>query len=228
MKNIFLISLFSSFAFFSKAYADSALNARCAPFVENPHVIVETTYDALKYDYSKVSKTLERLHQKEYGGNLHDGYRINGLSTYDLATSLDFNVAKKTFNDGVTCFYPTYVKLTVSVKNPMIYIARSLKKGSCSYEVALRHEQTHHQINMEVIKHYLPEIKQNFVAVVQKYKLASRKKDDIALEYVQESLQKKYLQAINPVLDKIRNEIKIEQLKLDNLENYTYEQSLCQ
>ena len=172
-------------------------------------------------------KTLERLHKKEYGGDLSDGYQINGLSTYDLSTVLEFEITKKTFNDGVTCFYPTDINLTVGIDNPTIYIARSIKKGTCAYEVALRHEQTHQQINIEILEQYLPKIKENLIAAVKKYAVTARKRDDVSIEFLQQGLQKKYLEAINPVLEEIEKETKQEQMLLDNPENYDFEQSLC-
>jgi len=228
MKNIFYTSFFLSFAFFLTAAHAQNYKARCMPFVQSPHVEIVATYEPLRYDYSKVSATLERLHQKEYGGRLGEGHHINGLSTYNLTTVLDFEIEKKSFNDGVTCYYPTDIKLTLGIKDPIIYIARHIKKGTCAYEVTLRHEQTHQQINIEVWEHYLPKIKEQFLETVKKYTVAGRGQDDISLEAAQESLQKKYLAAIEPLLDEIKAEIKHEQIKLDNQENYDYEQSLCE
>lgn len=228
MKNVFYILIFLSFASFSSAKAESPLNARCKSVVKNPHVSVTASYEPLTYDHTKVGRTLTRLHSSEYGGNVHEGYQITGLATYDLGTELNFNLSKQKLQDGVVCFYPSDIKLDISMRNPTIYIARSIKKGTCAYEVALRHEQTHQQINLEVIEKYVPIIKNRFVEAVKKYAIASREKDDVSMEIIQEGLQKKYLEAINPVLEEIKTEIKTEQEKLDNIEHYNYEQSLCQ
>ncbi len=228
MKNVFYILIFLSFTSFSSAKAESPLNARCKSIVKSPNVSVTASYDALTYDHTKVGRTLTRLHTSEYGGDVHNGYQINGLATYDLGSELNFNLSKQKLSDGVVCFYPSDIKLEISMRNPTIYIARGIKKGTCAYEVALRHEQTHQQINMEVIEKYMPVIKNRFIEAVKKYAIASRAKDDVPMEVIQEGLQKKYLEAINPVLEEIKSEIKKEQEKLDNIENYNYEQSLCQ
>ena len=228
MKNIFYILIFLNFSFFSTAMAVSPLNAKCKAYVKNPSVTVTAYYGTLTYDTSKVTRTLTRMHMTEYGGDVHDGYQITGLATYDLGTELNFNLSKQKLNDGTVCFYPGDIKLDISMRNPTIYISRNIKKGTCAYEVALRHEQTHQQINMEVIEKYMPVIKDRFLEAVKKYAIASRAKDDIEMEIVQQGLQKKYLEAIKPVLEEIRKEIKTEQEKLDNVENYNYEQSLCQ
>lgn len=228
MKNFFYILLFLSFASFSNAHAAPDLNVRCKGFAKTPEVSVKAVFEPLKYDHSKVSRTLSRLHNQEYGESAHRGYQVQGLSTYQLGTELEFIISKRTFNDGVTCFYPEDIKLLIVMKEPTIYIARSLKKGTCAYNIALRHEQTHQQINMEVIEHFLPLIKERFLQTVQKYSLASREKDDITIEQAQKGLKDRYLAAINPLIDEIKSEIGVEQQKLDRLEQYDYEQSLCQ
>ena len=114
-----------------------------------------------------------------------------------------------------------------TAKEPIIYIARHIKQGSCMHKVTLRHEQTHEQINVEALEYYLPFIKDRFISAVKKYALTARAKDDVEMSVVQESLKKKYLDAINPLLDELNNEINKEQGKLDRAENYDYEQSLC-
>jgi len=227
MKNVFYILIFLSFASFSNAKADESRDLRCQTFVPKPKVTIKARFEALEYDYSKVSKTLERLHRKDTHSEPLKGYDINGLTPYKMETSLSFNLGKKTFNDGVTCFFPVDVDLTLTLLEPKIYIARHIKKGSCWHKVTLRHEQTHEQINVEAVEYYLPFIKDRFISAVKKYSIASRPKDDLQIEVVQESLKKKYLDAINPLLEELNDEINKEQKKLDRIEQYDFEQSLC-
>ena len=227
MKKLFYILIFFSFALFSHAHAADKLNARCESFIEKPNVTVKVVFEQLRYDNTKVSRTLARMHKEIFKGDLIEGYRVNGLTPYQLATELLFTVGKKTFNDGVTCFFPVDVTLLLTLKEPIIYIERNIEPGTCAYNVTLRHEQTHEQINVETLEYYMPIIKDRFLAAVKKYSLASRPKDDIPLETVQKGLEKKYLEAINPILDELNNEINKEQVKLDTKEQYDYEQSLC-
>lgn len=201
---------------------------RCKPFVSNPKVLIKAVFEPLRYDYSRAPRTLENMHRQEYGGQTHEGYRINGLTPYNLNTTLEFRILKKVFKDGVTCFYPDEITLVFTLQDPVIYIARSIRKGTCEYDVTLRHEQTHEQVNVEALEYYLPKIRDAFIAAVKKYAVAGRPKDDMTLEAVQKSLEKKYLDAINPLLSELENEITKEQAKLDRLEHYNYESSLCQ
>ncbi|MBR2299073.1 MAG: hypothetical protein IJ870_00680 [Alphaproteobacteria bacterium] len=227
MKNVFYILIFLSFTSFSTAKADQSLNMRCQAFVPKPNVTVKAVFEPLKYNYDKVSRTLERLQRQEMNGTLLDGYNINGLTPYKLQTSLTFSVGKKSFRDGVTCFFPVDVDLTLTLQEPVIYIARHLKPGTCMQKITLRHEQTHEQINVEALEYYLPFIKDRFLSAVKKYALTSRPKDDVDMAVVQESLKKKYMDAINPLLEELNKEINNEQSKLDRAEHYDYEQSLC-
>ena len=94
--------------------------------------------------------------------------------------------------------------------------------------LTMRHEQTHEQINVEALEYYLPKIKDKFLETVKKYAVAGRAKDDVTLESVQESLQKKYFDAINPLLKELEDEIAKEQNKFDTIEHYNYESGLCQ
>lgn len=228
MKKLFYILIFLSFAFFS-TFADAAnMNIRCKPFVSNPKVTIKAVFEPLRYDFSRAPRTLENMHRKEYGGSTHEGYRINGLTPYNLKTNLDFSMLKKTFRDGVTCFYPGEITLVLTFQDPVIYIARSVKKGTCEYNVTMRHEQTHEQINLEAFEYYLPKLKEAFLKAVKKYAVAGRPKDDVSLETVQKSLLKKYRDAIDPILKELDEEIEREQEKMDSLEHYNYETSLCQ
>lgn len=228
MKKVFYTLIFLSFACFSHSADAANMNLRCKPFVKSPKVTIKAVFEPLKYDSSRASRTLENMHRKEYGGQTHEGYRINGLTPYNLKTTLEFDVIKKVFNDGVTCFYPGQITLVLTFKDPVIYLARSVKKGTCEYDLTLRHEQTHEQINVEALEYYLPKIRDSFLAAVKKYAVAGRKKDDIALEKVQESLQKKYFDAINPLLKELEEEIAEQQNKFDTIDHYNYESSLCQ
>lgn len=228
MKKFVYALFFLSFTIaLNAANASEMANIRCQAAAQRPEVKISFVSDELKYDHTKVYRTLARMHEKEYGGQTHDGFQINGLATYDLGTEINFRILKQVFDDGVTCFYPADIELIISMKNPTIYIARAIKKGTCAYDIAVRHEQTHQQINYEAIRAYLPVIKERFIETVKKYALISREKDDVSLEKVQSNIQKKYSDAVNSILDEVKNEINKEQQKLDNLDNYNYEQSLC-
>lgn len=223
MKKLFYMLIFTLFS--TAVYAQKTENA-CYKVMRKPEIEISTSYGKLKYDFSKNNRTLTRMHLRQYGGNIPAGKFVNGLATHDLATEINFKLRKNNLPDGTVCVYPIDIQLLVRIKNPTIYISKDLEEGSCQYQIAMRHEQTHQQINTEVLEHYLPLLQERFLAAVKKNSLLSGR-SDINLTLAQDKFKEKYLQAINDVLTEIKNDMKTEQAKLDSLENYEYEAELC-
>lgn len=226
MKKLFYLLIFSFVCHFSAAQAQQNDNAReiCKKIMRNPEVTILTSYGKLRYDHSKNSRALARMNMRITGGEVDPSRRVNGLATHDILMEIDFKITKNELPDGSACIYPEKVNLKIGAKDPVIYISKDLEAGSCAYNLTLRHEQTHQQINAEVIEYYMPIIRKNFLAAVQKYALISR---NVNLVLAKENLMKKYTEAMQPLMAEIEAEIKAEQSKLDSPENYDYEESLC-
>lgn len=73
----------------------------------------------------------------------------------------DFNmtVGHIEISHGYSCLYPQEINAHLGYYVPTIYILKDLQKGTCLYEVALRHEKTHMQIYIEALDYFLPEFK---------------------------------------------------------------------
>lgn len=229
MKKLFYVLIFGFICHFSDACAATNAEAeeKCRSVMRYPRVTISTSYGKLRYDHSKNRRTLTRLDKKQYGGEVTPGHQLNGLATYDLVMDLDFNLTKSTLGNGIVCLYPEEVKLRIGLENPVIYIARDLEPETCEYNIALRHEQTHQQINTEILEYYLPIIRDRFIGVVENHSLVSSL-TDVNMELAKDSLRNRYLSVINPLLEEINAEFKREHSKLDNAENYGYEGSLCE
>ncbi len=228
MKKIFYVLIFTSFAIFSEtSAADDATEEMCRGMAQEAEVEILTSYGKLRYDFSKNNRNLTRMHLRQYGGRLAPGKHVHGLATYDLATEVSFKLYQKTFADGSVCLYPYDIVLSISVQNPTIYISKDLEENSCTYQLAMHHEQTHQQINQEVLESYLPIIKSRFLETVKAEPFVSSPNNDINMEAEQEDLKERYFSVLNPLLEEIKNEIQREQAKLDSAENYDYEQTVC-
>ncbi len=227
MKKVFYILIFMSFLLFSPlALAQTATQKACQKVMRAPEVSFSVSYGKLKYDFSKNDRTLTRMHIKQYGGQVPSGNYVNGLATFTLSTSLNMKLSKTTLRNGTVCIYPSKLDLKVKNENPTIYISSDLKENTCRYKVALRHEQTHQQINVEIFEYYIPIIKRRFEEAISKYALISSK-HDVNLTLAQEKFRDKYVSTVNQVIKEITAEINTEQAKLDSVENYGYETSLC-
>lgn len=227
MKKLFYILIFASCAFFLTDTASAATpDEVCRKIVRPPEVTVTVSYGRLKYDTSKNNRSLTRMHIRQYGGNVPAGRQVHGLATYDFNTRISLKIIKNTSNKGISCVYPGNIELNIEMQNPVIYLSKSLQPGSCLYEIAMRHEQTHQQINIEALEYYLPIIQQRFLEAVKSNPYMSSS-SDINLTLAKEKLNEKYLAAINPILEEMQNEINTEQARLDSIENYDYEAALC-
>lgn len=220
MKKVFYIMFFTSLTFFSlSAKADNELEQECLKYVPKPTVSISTSYGDLQYDHSKSRRHLTALRSSEN--------RVNGLSTFEHAININAKIRKETIPTGITCVYPKEVNLHFGAgENPIIYIARDYEKGTCMYNVILRHEQTHQQINQSVLEYYLPEVQDKFIDVVKNNVIASRSYN-INITTAREELQKRYLEVLNPILEDVKTKTAAEQAKLDSDENYDYENSIC-
>ena len=217
---------FTNFAFFSSLSHAEDLNAICRKKMHNPKVTITTNFGTLKYDHTKTRRAISRIHLDK-GGKLTSGKLLNGISTFEHKAGVEFKINKKTLPTGIHCYYPTEINITVgSGANPTIYIAKEFPKDSCSYNTTLRHEQTHQHINQAVLEHYIPIIKDRILETIKKYSVAGSRKN-IDIEQAQKALQKKYLSAIQSLVEEIRQETAIEQAKLDSEDNYAFDESLC-
>ena len=229
MKKVFYIVFFINFTMFSfLANAKEKAVDVCLRNMRNPEVVITTSYGNLKYDHSKNRRSITRMHIEKYKGKLQSSSLLNGLSTFEYAVNVKFRLVKQTLLSGTTCIYPSSVQLHIGVgEDPVIYIARDYPENSCMYNVVLRHEQTHQQIYQSVLEYYLPIIKERLLKAVSENAITVTD-DDINMEVAKQELRDKYLSVINPLLEEIKRETSVEQLKLDNSKNYEYENKLCQ
>lgn len=224
MKKLFYTLIFIIFSLpFSAAQSSDDV---CRQLMRPAKVKIDVSYGKLRYDFTKNYRSLTRLHIRQYGNNIATGKKVTGMAANDLIWTMNLHLQKNSLPDNTSCIYPTDVNLILNIKNPTIYIAKELEEGSCRYNIAMRHEQTHQQINIQVLEHYLPLIKNRLIEVIKNNSLISQPYD-VNLSLAQETFKRKYLAAIQPLLDEMQAEITAEQAKLDSPENYEYEESLC-
>lgn len=227
MKKFYCILIFAfSLVFCVSAKAEPTPDEVCRKIVRKPTVELSVSYGKLQYDFSKNNRSLTRMHIRHYGGGVPAGKYVNGLATNDLTTELTFKLTKNTLNNGMSCVYPSEVQLKIKVDKPTIYLSKEMEKNSCRYNVALRHEQTHQQINVEALDYYLPMIKQALLTAAKNFPLMSGK-SDVSMVLAREQFKNEYMKQVNPVLQELQNEINAEQAKLDSQSHYDYEAAIC-
>lgn len=227
MKKLFFILIFGAYCIFLSSPAH-ALTARqqCQKVMTPPKLTVHVSYGKLTYNHDLGHRALARLHARQYGKNIGPNTQLQGLATSQYAYKTAFTAVKHELNNGVFCVYPQDVHLYLSIDDPVIYVAKELQVGSCQYELALRHEQTHQQITLEVFEHYLPLIQQRFIETIKQNGLLSGK-GKINTTYASETIKDRLTNVMTPLFDELQKTNLSEQIKLDNPQNYNFEQSLC-
>lgn len=196
----------------------------CSDVEVNPKITVVYSFGKLSFDYSKTPAELTEI-AKKYHLVENDNF-AEGLST----SNVNFDVSVKTSAHPIGirrfCVIPYQVDIFLGLNNPVIYLSNSLKKDTCKYNLVLRHEKTHQQINKSALEYYLPIFKASTTKLIQKTSAIEINDTDL-LEQKTRELSEKYTSKIKPLVDFIKKEISNEQSKLDNKANYQYEGQFC-
>lgn len=218
MKKLFFILTFLFFLSFNVWAAD------CSDITVEPEIIVSYSFGNLTYDKSKSISEITFLSRK-INQNESSSF-AEGLSTVDVTFRVAATTTIQPVGINKFCVIPSKIDIFIGLSNPTIYLANSLVEGSCKYNIVLRHEQTHQQINKTTLEYYLPIFKAAVTNIIKKSP-AIMINETKQIEPVTKDLTEKYNKILLPLVDFIKKEISQEQLKLDNQTNYKYEYKLC-
>ena len=220
MKKLFFIL---TILFFSHIEVSSA-QTKCDQITYTPKLIFSTSYGKLRYDNSKGMKELTQLSQKH--GMAEHGMFAAGLATVKVAWEVSVSTLVKKLDNKKNCVLPATVEVFIGYEEPTIYLSRDLKPDTCEYNVVLRHEQTHQQINKAALEYYIPELKHHVKKITHNIKPIEIKRTsetEVATGY----LTQQYIESIYPLVEAFKRELVKEQNKLDNHSNYKLEGDLC-
>lgn len=231
MKKVFFALILSLFVEqTARASEDiSAYKKECLGFISRPKVEVYGSYGKLRYNYDKDSAYLTKEQEKklqEYSQSETMDMKVLGLTKMKDVVDFKSEFTKLSLNRGYNCLYPENITISIDYYLPTIYIAKELEKGTCLYDVTLRHERTHAQIYIEALDYFLPLLK----------KYADSLFDNVGIRVVssQESvddamkeLSAAYHDAVQKKIDAWYRSVEKEQLKMDTFEQYTLESSIC-
>ena len=195
----------------------------CVDITVDPQIKLTSSYGKLAVDQSKTTKEITALASSL--NLVEHGLFASGLSTVNINFDITLNAFGAPAGD-VFCVIPTEIDLFLGLDKPTIYLAKELTANSCEYNMVLRHEQTHQQINKSTLEYYLPMFKTAALQIAQSIKPAEVKKIDDIKPAISK-LTTAYNQKMTPVVNFIKKEMLAEQSKLDNSQNYLYESKLC-
>ncbi len=218
IKKLFFILIF---LFFSN---NSSFAADCSSIDINPQITLLSSYGKLVYDYTKTTEEITSL-----ANSLNISEKdlfASGLSTVNINFDIEINTIGQPIGNSEFCVVPTSIKIFLGLDSPTIYISNELEKNSCHYNIVLRHEQTHQQINKKTLEYYLPLFKNSATKISQTIK-PIHITDIESIRPSIKALTEIYNKKLTPLVDYIKKEMLIQQLKLDNPQNYLFESSIC-
>ena len=196
----------------------------CSQIKSIPSVEFSTSYGKLRYDKSKNNLEITNI-AKQYGIK-EKGLFAAGLATINVNFEVSVNTLGKIYGPKNICVVPTNINIYIGFSDPVIYLSKNLRPGSCKYNVILRHEQTHQQINAAALRYFLPKLKESIVAIIKNtpaIEIKNKRDGDRATQ----DLIKAYMRQMEPLVDYFKKELLREQKKLDNHKNYQMEGDLC-
>ncbi|MBQ9236086.1 MAG: hypothetical protein IJ184_06460 [Alphaproteobacteria bacterium] len=196
----------------------------CDDLLVNPEITVTSSFGNLTYDSSKDINEITAMAKKF--DLVESDLFASGLSVADINFNISLSSSASMTGIKEFCVTPSKVEIFLGFSSPMIYLANSLTKDSCQYNIVLRHEQTHQQINKSTLEYYLPIFKAaatNIIKQTKPIKISSTTQ----LGQTTKDLTDTYNQKLSPLVNFIKKEIAGEQHKLDNPANYKYESILC-
>lgn len=198
--------------------------ADCHEIVATPEVNIYTSYGKLQYDFGRSRAQLTGLGKKF--GIVEQGVFAAGLAVVEVAWEISLNTLSHELANGKICVVPSSVDVFIGYQNPVIYVDKGLKPHSCEYNLVVRHEQTHQQINKAALDYFLPMFYDATQRIGQSIYPREVKKVD-AIEQATIDLTQEYAQKLEPLVSLFKTELLLEQSKLDNHTNYEMEGRLC-
>ncbi len=218
MKKLFFILTILIFS------ARTALAFDCSNILVDPKINIISSYGKLIYNDTLSTAQITEIAKKF--NLVESGLFANGLSTINVTFDITINTLGYPIGNSEFCVVPTDINIFLGFDLPIIYRSNGLIKDSCEYNLVTQHEKVHQQINKSTLEYYLPMFKHAASAIIKKI-TAIYTTDINEVKNISADLTKTYNQKLTPLVDYIKNQMLIEQKKLDNPSNYQFESTLC-
>jgi len=228
MKKLFFVLILSAIFYLAlPVYAEKAtvdMRGECESMVSVPELVLTTSYGKLVYDFSLSKNELSKMAQQ--AGIFEQGVFAAGLALVNIDSEFELETLTQTMDNNDRCILPQRFKVYIGFSRPTIYMAKELQPGSCNYNLVLRHEQVHQQINKQALEYFIPIIRRELSEIIKKIPPAYVGRMD-SEDKISAALTQKYYNAVTPLVNHLRDQILEEQRKLDNRSNYRKESGIC-
>lgn len=222
---IIIFVLFASITFNTHASMNEhELKNICENLKVDPQLNFYTSYGKLEYNTNYSRDQLSQL-GKNFG-IFEEGDLASGLALVDVASEYELSTSSRTMINKAACIVPQELSVYIGFQNPVIYLANDLKKYSCLYNLVVRHEQVHQQINVNALEYFIPIIYDRIKLIVNNMRpmyVSSQQK----IKSGTNDMTVFYAEQINNLVEEFKQEILLEQRKLDNRKQYNLESDIC-
>ena len=207
------------------ALSNNLAMKQCRQQMNNNPPVIDITYNygELRYDTTKTSAELEKIHDKNKPifGHMH------GLTQTSPKLLIETKINGQQLEDKA-CFYPARVKISLSY-TPVLYIMKDLKPGSCKFNLTLRHEQTHLDISHLALKEFAAQLKEQIPLIIKDIGpiVKNLSDEDDSTQKAAREMNQSYNKQMEVLFELFKKTLEEENGKIDTAENYRFESSLC-
>lgn len=219
MKKTFITSLILLLIAFNPAFG-----ADCRKGDVTPKINFTTSYGRLTYNFEHNTQSITKM--AEGSPFVEKGMYLAGLAPIKINTEYSMRYKGVPLGKNDYCVFPEEINVFVGFHNPEIYVSKDYPKGSCEYNLILRHEQAHQQINKTTLDYFIPYFKKSALKIAADIG-AVKVKNTASMKKVSNKMQDEFTSRFNKIVDLFRRELAIEQGKLDNSINYAAENKIC-
>lgn len=183
--------------------------------------------DNIQYDFTKSQRQMDRMEidtKSPYGRGVKT--HVGGLMRGGISIESRVQVASITYPRAQKiCQWVDTMQVNLRI-DPKIYIARQHKRGTCEHNVILEHEMKHVFVDREIVKKYVPILRNNLQKAIYKVGIVGPKDQRDGDRY-QQKISDYMDKALKTVTDQLYAERRKRQQAVDTLEEYERVANAC-
>ncbi len=197
--------------------------AACSGYKNNIEIEVIKDYGEIVFN-----DTLSSEEFGNYTGKLYNRYHDTmGLTVASFNMSVESTGTQVYYPDSdFACVYLDKVKLYLSYDDIYVLIDKKYKKGSCQYNVILKHEKKHVAVHKKSLDYYTPYIREALIKAAKEMEPRVMTNDE-NVEDVLSLLSSDLMDSVAETLDFFEEERIRANAELDTEENYEKERQQC-
>ena len=192
--------------------------------MENPpQVEVKYNYGQLKINNELDEKQLQKFH---YEMTRETAENLNGLTSLQPSIVLNGlnNMDVRELPNGYLCLFPTTLKVKIEYM-PVVYILKDIAKGTCKYNMTLRHEYTHIDIAYAAMNLVVMAFRKQLPAIAFRTSVKAVLPEDAV--NVSTQMNEQYQAQASQIWDLFRRVLDEQHKKLDVHDIYARETAMC-